>query len=518
MRRLRLLVLALIAPLTMMVCAPSAMAGRLLESGHDIDLHCGEQNAECHFVQVAVSYVRAGAPRPNLPVLVFDKANLDVQVAINRAFGAGRVPMTVVDPANITPTFPTIDTNHFSAIFVASDINCGGCDLNNFPSGSPAAAQTPDSTKIASRTADISRFFNAGGGIVVGAGAIDSGGFGSVTFDSNNVPYYTFVATSGAGPVTGPFQRTPIGVALGLTDADLNVAACGTGCTHNSFGFPPAGSRLVPVESDGPTGRFITLIEDTDPPGSSFTSGPPATTTATSATFRFASSEDRTTFQCRLDGGAFAACASPFTVAGLGEGNHEVDVRAIDLVGNVQPTPAAYSWQVCLDRDHDGFTRCSTRPDCNDGRANIHPGAKEVPGNRVDENCDGFSAPFGTVSGSLNFTFAFNNRFTTVSSLNLSKVTRGARLTVTCRGRGCPFKSKRVKIRRSAHLAKLFKRHGAKVHLAPGGTLRISLTKKGLISKVFSFKIRRGKLPALSNLCQLPGSRKLRTSCPVFRR
>jgi hypothetical protein len=510
--------LALVAPLTMMVCAPSAMAGRLLESGHDIDLHCGQQNAECHFVQVAVNYVRNGSPHPNLPVLVFDRgpSPQDVPAAINRAFGVGQVPMTVVDPQTITATFPVIDTNHWSAIFVASDTNCSGCDLNLAPTGSPPAAQTPDSTAIASRTKDISNFFNAGGGILVGAGAIDSGGFGNITFNATNVPYYSFVATSGAGEVTGPFQRTAIGVKLGLTDADLNIASCGTGCTHNSFGFPPAGSRLVPVENDGPTGRFITLIEDTDAPTASFTSVPPATTTATSASFGFKSSEENSTFQCRLDAGAFSACGSPFAVAGLGEGRHEVDVRAVDLVGNVQATPTAFAWRVCLDRDHDGFTSCSTPPDCNDNTAKVHPGAKEVPGNRVDENCDGFSAPFQAVNGSIDFIFAAFKSFTTVNALTLSKVTRRAQVTVSCKGKGCPFKSKRVKLKRKTRLAALFARHHAKSHLGVGVRLRIAVNKKGLISKVFNFKIRAGKLPTLTNLCQIPGRRRLRTSCPVF--
>jgi hypothetical protein len=87
---------------------------------------------------------------------------------------------------------------------------------------------------------------------------------------------------------------------------------------------------------------------------------------------------------------------------------------------------------------------------------------------------------------------------------------------VTCKGGGCPFKSKKVKIKRSKHLAKLFAPKGKKAHLGVGGTLRISLTKSGQISKVFSFKIQRGKLPALSNLCQLPGSKKLRKTCPAF--
>lgn len=509
-RRTLLAAVALNAAL--LVAVPSAFAGRLIESGHDFDLHCADQDQECNFVKVAVNYVRAGAPTPSRPVLVLDRLDLDVKRAIDKAFGAGKVPMTVVDPRSAAFTTTPIDTAHWSAIFVASDVNCGGCDLNAAPAS--GAAQTPDSTAIALRTAAMAAFFDAGGGIVAGSGSIDAGGTGGIAFDANNVPYYSFVATAGAGNVTGPFQLTPLGVALGLTDADVNFLGCGAGCTHNSFGFPPAGSRLVPVERDQPSGRFITLIQDTDPPVASVTSGPPSVTTATSARFTFKSSEDKSTFQCRLDGGGFGACSSPRTVSGLTEGRHVMDVRAVDLVGNVQPTPTAYSWSVCLDRDGDGFTSCSSPPDCNDLNRNIRPGGREVTGNKVDENCDDFSAPFGVVDASIRFIFSATASATEVLTLSLSQITpRKTKLTVTCKGGGCPFKSKKVRIKRKrARLAGLFR--GDK--LSPGATITASITRRGFISKVFRFKVRSAKLPSLDTLCQVPGKRKLRDKCPLF--
>ena len=45
-------------------------------------------------------------------------------------------------------------------------------------------------------------------------------------------------------------------------------------------------------------------------------------------------------FECKLDGGAFAPCGSPHTYTRLKRGDHTVQVRAKDVAGNVDPTPA----------------------------------------------------------------------------------------------------------------------------------------------------------------------------------
>src|SRR5689334_3350939 len=137
---------ALLAVLASLALASPASAGRLVESGHDFDLHCADQNEQCHFVKVAVSYVREGAPNPNKPVLVLDRLDLDMQRAIDKAFGNGVVPMVVIEPRSVAFTNAVIDTAHWSAIVVASDLNCGGCDLNDAPSG--GVAVTLDSTAI----------------------------------------------------------------------------------------------------------------------------------------------------------------------------------------------------------------------------------------------------------------------------------------------------------------------------------------------------------------------------------
>ncbi len=85
---------------------------------------------------------------------------------------------------------------------------------------------------------------------------------------------------------------------------------------------------------------------DTTPPETTIDSGPPADTTATTATFTFSSNEPGATFECALDAGSFGSCTSPHEVTELGSGAHTLQVQATDLAGNVDPTPATYSWTV----------------------------------------------------------------------------------------------------------------------------------------------------------------------------
>jgi parallel beta-helix repeat protein len=77
-------------------------------------------------------------------------------------------------------------------------------------------------------------------------------------------------------------------------------------------------------------------------------SGPDNPTTSTSATFTFSANDPGATFECALDDASFAACASPVELSGLAVGAHTFEVRAIDMVGNIDPTPASYTWTVRL--------------------------------------------------------------------------------------------------------------------------------------------------------------------------
>ncbi|QIN83561.1 hypothetical protein GBA63_13630 [Rubrobacter tropicus] len=85
---------------------------------------------------------------------------------------------------------------------------------------------------------------------------------------------------------------------------------------------------------------------DTNAPDTTITSGPTGVVNLPSASFGLASSETGSTFECRLDGGAFAACSSPKGYTGLSNGPHTFSVRAKDVAGNADTTPAVRTWTV----------------------------------------------------------------------------------------------------------------------------------------------------------------------------
>jgi hypothetical protein len=115
--------------------------------------------------------------------------------------------------------------------------------------------------------------------------------------------------------------------------------------------------------------KTCTSCPDTLPPETSITSGPAqwSSTTSTSATFGFSSNEQGSTFKCQLskDGAvaqAWADCTSPKSYSNLSPGNYKFEVRATDLAGNADPTPASRSWTIDTIPDTTAPTVISTVP------------------------------------------------------------------------------------------------------------------------------------------------------------
>ncbi len=82
------------------------------------------------------------------------------------------------------------------------------------------------------------------------------------------------------------------------------------------------------------------------PPDTSIDSGAPALVGVATATFAFTSSPAGSTFECRVDSGAFASCGSPYTTGALGDGAHTFEVRAVAAAGTRDPSPASQAFTV----------------------------------------------------------------------------------------------------------------------------------------------------------------------------
>lgn len=125
---------------------------------------------------------------------------------------------------------------------------------------------------------------------------------------------------------------------------------------HGSFSAAQQAQGVLFLHTSGPfscdsnpvswTATTSTPPPDETPPNTKISSGPSGKTSKHKATFRFASTEAGSTFQCKLDGKKWANCKSPKTYKGLKDGKHVFRLKAIDAAGNVDATPAKRSWRV----------------------------------------------------------------------------------------------------------------------------------------------------------------------------
>jgi subtilisin-like proprotein convertase family protein len=81
-------------------------------------------------------------------------------------------------------------------------------------------------------------------------------------------------------------------------------------------------------------------------PETGIDSGPPNPSGTRGATFRVSSSASGARFECRLDAADFGECSATPSYSGLADGSHTFSVRAVDTAGNIDATPASYTWRV----------------------------------------------------------------------------------------------------------------------------------------------------------------------------
>jgi hypothetical protein len=134
-----------------------------------------------------------------------------------------------------------------------------------------------------------------------------------------------------------------------------------------------------------------------------------------------------------------------------------------------------------LDRDHDG----SLRPaDCNDRNPRVHPRRKEIRGNQTDEDCNGIAAPFARVAAVIQAGFARTQR--RISRLELTDLSRGSTVTITCRAPHCPT---RLQIRARHHYKRLdLLARYRNARFNPGARFTVCIVKPMAIGKLVRYR------------------------------
>lgn len=178
----------------------------------------------------------------------------------------------------------------------------------------------------------------------------------------------TISSVTPASPANNNAPKVKGTAGIGLTvklyaNASCSGAPVATGTTAE-FAF---GGIAVPVADNSVTtfhatasdaaenastcsGGSVEYVEDSAAPETTIDLGPSRTTSDSTPSFTFSASEGGSAFECSVDGGGFSSCNSPLTTSTLADGSHSFQVRARDVAGNVDSTPASRTFEVTAAR------------------------------------------------------------------------------------------------------------------------------------------------------------------------
>jgi DNA-binding beta-propeller fold protein YncE len=122
-------------------------------------------------------------------------------------------------------------------------------------------------------------------------------------------------------------------------------------CAQSADGLDAAISVAISPDGasvyvgSGVDNAVVRFDRQPDSPETTITKKPKKKATRRKAKFGFTSDDPEAGFECKIDKKAFKPCISPKKYR-VKPGRHRFQVRATDLFGNEEPTPAKFKWKV----------------------------------------------------------------------------------------------------------------------------------------------------------------------------
>ena len=175
--------------------------------------------------------------------------------------------------------------------------------------------------------------------------------------DGDGVPDFSDNCPAVSGPVPNNGCPLPDTDGDGLLDINDNCPAeqgpsSNNGCPvttpadADGDGIPDTSDTCPNQAAPGTANGCPASTADTTAPETTINKGPKGTIAKDSAFINFSSSEEGSTFRCKLDKGQFKVCKSPKRIRRLADGRHTFKIVAIDAAGNEDATPASLRFRV----------------------------------------------------------------------------------------------------------------------------------------------------------------------------